>query len=66
MMGSGKTTVGRILSDVLSYSFFDRFVVMLLVKNFFSSQNNYGVRRHDSSHILCNPFQRLLNSVRKK
>lgn len=66
MMGSGKTTVGRILSDVLSYSFFDRFVVMLLVKNFFSSQNSYGVRRPDSSHILCNPFQRLLNSVRKK
>lgn len=26
MMGSGKTTVGKILSEVLGYSFFDRFV----------------------------------------
>lgn len=26
MMGSGKSTVGRILSEVLGYSFFDRFV----------------------------------------
>lgn len=25
-MGSGKTTVGKILSEVLGYSFFDRFV----------------------------------------
>lgn len=27
LMGSGKTTVGKILSLVLSYSFFDRFVL---------------------------------------
>ena len=26
MMGSGKTTVGKILSQVLSYLFFDRLV----------------------------------------
>jgi shikimate kinase len=25
MMGSGKTTVGKILAEVLGYSFFDRF-----------------------------------------
>ncbi|OAY72431.1 Shikimate kinase 3, chloroplastic [Ananas comosus] len=29
MMGSGKTTVGKILSEVLGYSFFDRFVFLL-------------------------------------
>ncbi|KAF5957843.1 hypothetical protein HYC85_005068 [Camellia sinensis] len=28
MMGSGKTTIGRILSEVLGYSFFDWFVVI--------------------------------------
>jgi shikimate kinase len=26
MMGSGKSTVGKILAEVLGYSFFDRFV----------------------------------------
>jgi len=26
MMGSGKSTVGKIMSEVLGYSFFDRFV----------------------------------------
>lgn len=30
-MGSGKTTIGQILSEVLGYSFIDRFVVWLLV-----------------------------------
>ena len=25
MMGSGKTTVGKIIAEVLGYSFFDRF-----------------------------------------
>lgn len=30
MMGSGKTTVGKILSQVLGYSFFDRFVTIQL------------------------------------
>lgn len=30
MMGSGKTTVGKILSEVLGYSFFDRFVIAFL------------------------------------
>jgi tRNA splicing ligase len=30
MMGSGKTTVGKILSEVLGYSFFDRFVLFPL------------------------------------
>lgn len=29
MMGSGKTTVGKILSEVLGYSFFDRFMCSL-------------------------------------
>jgi len=28
MMGSGKTTVGKILSEVLGYSFFDRSVCL--------------------------------------
>jgi len=28
MMGSGKTTVGKILAEVLGYSFFDRFVFL--------------------------------------
>lgn len=27
-MGSGKTTVGKILAEVLGYSFFDRFVFL--------------------------------------
>lgn len=30
MMGSGKTTVGKILSQALNYSFVDRFVLFLL------------------------------------
>lgn len=30
MMGSGKTTVGKILSRVLGYSFYDRFVTTQL------------------------------------
>lgn len=30
MMGSGKTTVGKIMSQVLGYSFFDRFVLFPL------------------------------------
>lgn len=29
MMGSGKTTVGRILSDALGYCFVDRLVILL-------------------------------------
>jgi shikimate kinase len=29
MMGSGKTTVGRILSEALGYSFTDRLVISL-------------------------------------
>lgn len=28
MMGSGKSTVGKILAEVLGYSFFDRFVFL--------------------------------------
>jgi shikimate kinase len=28
MMGSGKTTVGKILAEVMGYSFFDRFVFL--------------------------------------
>lgn len=31
MMGSGKTTVGKILSQAINYSFIDRFVVRLLL-----------------------------------
>lgn len=31
MMGSGKTTIGQILSEVLGYSFFDRFVTRFLL-----------------------------------
>jgi shikimate kinase len=29
MMGSGKSTVGKIMSEVLGYSFFDRSVFFL-------------------------------------
>lgn len=29
MMGSGKTTVGRILSEALGYCFVDRLVILL-------------------------------------
>ena len=32
MMGSGKSTVGKIMSEVLGYSFFDRFVFLLFAK----------------------------------
>jgi len=32
MMGSGKSTVGKIMSEVLGYSFFDRFVFFMIVK----------------------------------
>ena len=28
MMGSGKTTVGKIIAEVLGYSFFDRFELL--------------------------------------
>lgn len=31
MMGSGKTTVGQILSEILGYSFVDRFVSRVLL-----------------------------------
>lgn len=30
MMGSGKTTVGKLMSKVLGYSFFDWYVYLLL------------------------------------
>ncbi|RYR04397.1 hypothetical protein Ahy_B06g084116 isoform B [Arachis hypogaea] len=36
MMGSGKTTVGKILSQVLCYSFFDRLVLTVIkIRNYF-------------------------------
>lgn len=34
-MGSGKTTVGKILSEVLRYSFFDRFTFFVFILHIF-------------------------------
>lgn len=43
MMGSGKTTVGKVLSGVLGYSFFDWFVLKLLITHGFSRNNIHAL-----------------------
>lgn len=55
-MGSGKTTVGKVLSQVLSYSFCDRFDPYFLVN---SMENFFGANWvHDKNNTTyMNKFQ---------
>lgn len=71
-MGSGKTTVGKVLSNALGYSFSDRFVSKLLshlltfgsnsIILFTSRFHDKGKNLHSSSFVIKFNIQGLLKN----